>query len=52
MKLSLPAKSTEMTYNVIKDHNCYHQYLKINIKTMDKICVSCGTTISHGSLKN
>ncbi len=48
MKVTLQTKEREMSYEMIKDHNCYHQYLKINIKTMDKVCVSCGKTIYKG----
>lgn len=30
----------------LKTDQCYHSYLKLKIATGEKICVSCGQTIS------
>lgn len=48
MKVILQTKERETIYDMIKDQNCYHQYLKVNVKTKDKVCVSCGKIIYKG----
>lgn len=40
-------KVTENYTLSLKAEECYHSYLKLKIATGEKICVSCGQTISY-----
>lgn len=41
-------KVTENYTISLKSEECYHSYLKLKIATGEKVCVSCGQTISYG----
>ncbi|MCD6019205.1 MAG: hypothetical protein K0S53_2326 [Bacteroidetes bacterium] len=45
MKVIFQNKDQEASIKLIKEENCYHEYLKTNKKTRDKVCVSCGRVI-------
>jgi hypothetical protein len=49
MKVILNTKERENDDEMIKDQNCYHQYLKLNPETKEKVCVSCGKIIYTGT---
>ncbi|MDF2449947.1 MAG: hypothetical protein K0R26_2451 [Bacteroidota bacterium] len=45
MKIIFQKKTEEASIKLIKDDVCFHDYLKADKKTKDKVCVSCGRII-------